>query len=59
MDLPVLHRHSMNSQLLGDEVDGVQSIFHLLDLSIFGHAPWAGDGGAQVEGGNALKETLD
>lgn len=57
MDLPVLDRHGVDSQLLGHEVDGVQSIFHFLDLGVFGDSAGAGDGGRQVEGCDAWKKT--
>lgn len=53
MNFPVLDRDSVDSQLLGDEVHGVEAILHLLDLSVFGDSTRAGDGGGQVEGGDA------
>ena len=56
MDLPVLDGHGVNSQLLGYEVHGVETVFHLLDLGVFGHSTRAGHCGCQVEGGDACGE---
>lgn len=53
MHLLVLDGHGVHAQLLGDEVDAVEAIFHLADLRCLRHAAGGGHGGAEVEGRDA------
>lgn len=52
----VLDGHSVDSELLGYEVDGIQPVFHFIDLCVLGHSTRRCHCGCQVERRNSWKE---